>query len=380
MQLIKISLFCLIAQFAWGQQKGEYGLNPVQVGESVGEFEISDMPRVRSQDSLGICYSFAAATLLDRQTCVDNPDKIKKCSEMPDNFRVSPIDMARFASMPEEGKSRDVRDNYSGISESGKLDLTLINALEAGSIASEACAPFYQIVANNPDPVKREEIERNFWQRLRHLYEKSKAKPGCSDCEIETATAIDNFRKDFALKSTNEEILRAFGQDTFAKFLDKALIPEDCNFAGLAETNPKYKVKIYPPADLPRKPGKQYDDSYEKLIGQIKTILKEKKVPMGLNFCAQQGPLTFKSLKECSPKPDETSSVTGFGHSLVISGYRKICKTKNPENCYEALKVENSWGQQWQDDNNKGWVDAKELLKRSFFAKASLTWLEKRAQ
>lgn len=374
MRIIRISILCLWAKFAWAQEVGTYGLKPVSVPVSTGQYEIVDMPRVRSQDSLGLCYSFTAATLIDRQTCVD---KGISCSTMPDELRVSPLDMARYGKVPPNGMAREDRENYSGIEESGKLDLTLKNALRAGgAIASEACAPFYQIVANNPDPVRREEIEKNFWKRLKHLYEQSKLRPGCTECEIETATAIEEFRKDFALKSSNEEILRAFAQDSFAKFLDKALIAEDCGFMGLAEINPKYNVQVFPSSDLPANTADKFEKSYKDMVNQIKTVLKDKKVPLGLNFCAQQGALTVKSMKECSPSQDETSSVTGFGHSVVISGYRRVCKNGDKD-CYDALKVENSWGQQWQDENNDGWVDARELIKRSFFAKASLTWLEK---
>lgn len=375
MQLIKISLLLFFFDIGLANARGEYGLYPVDEG-SPSEFEIASMPRTRSQDSLGLCYSFAAATLLDAQTCIDKLNG-KNCENMDDKYKVSPLDLSRYGNKVSGSDSYDPY-SYNGIHESKVLDVTLRNALHAGGmIASETCSPYHQIVAKNEDPKKREELEINLWKRLKHLHEKAKKNPNCDDCQIETATAIEDIRKDFQLKASNQDILNAFAEDSFALFLDKALIEERCRYEDLAEMSSNYEVKTFPTADLPNT-SKQKEESYSKMLDQIKNVLKVKKVPLGLNFCAEKGKLSRKSMKDCAGDSGETSSTAGYGHSVVISGYRRVCKTANANECYDAVRVQNSWGQDWQDKNNDGWVDARELLKRTFFEQASLTWLEKK--
>ncbi|MNT58070.1 hypothetical protein D3C72_1954850 [compost metagenome] len=61
-------------------------------------------------------------------------------------------------------------------------------------------------------------------------------------------------------------------------------------------------------------------------------------------------------------------------HSVVISGYRKMCKGVGKErSCRDVLRVQNSWGKDWQEDFGNGWVDAKELLS-SVKSKQMLSW------
>jgi hypothetical protein len=219
----------------------------------------------------------------------------------------------------------------------------------------------------------REDLEVKMWERLRQL--QKQYKKGCKTCEAEMATAIDTFRKDFEIKASSQEILAAFGQDSFAMFLDKMLIPEHCREKQLSSIKPGYKVATFPKEKLP--PG---EESYNATLEQIKSVLGTQKVPIGLSFCAQAGKLTKKSMDDCRPKDEKgTTSVAGGTHSLVISGYRKVCKKGKPEtsdNCYDAVQVQNSWGIDWQQSNQDGWVDAKELLQRSFYEPAALTWLE----
>lgn len=50
------------------------------------------------------------------------------------------------------------------------------------------------------------------------------------------------------------------------------------------------------------------------------------------------------------------------GHSIVITGYKKMCCGSK---CTDVFKVHNSWGQEWQDRNNGGWVSANDLLDKT---------------
>jgi C1A family cysteine protease len=59
-----------------------------------------------------------------------------------------------------------------------------------------------------------------------------------------------------------------------------------------------------------------------------------------------------------------TRSDSSTIHSIVICGYKKVI---NPENgkVLEVFKVQNSYGTDWQLQNNNGWIDAEKLLENT---------------
>ena len=123
------------------------------------------------------------------------------------------------------------------------------------------------------------------------------------------------------------------------------------------------KPRFWPENDYGEKHGKP---TYKQTITQIKDVVVTKKRPILLTFCAVMKP-EFRSTKQCSD--------AGFGHALVIEGYRQMCDRKGT--CVDSLKVRNSWGDNWQKENNDGWVDAKTLVDATFYDQQPLTWLEK---
>ena len=84
---------------------------------------------------------------------------------------------------------------------------------------------------------------------------------------------------------------------------------------------------------------------------------------LGIGLCLQPE-FTAKTRKQCEP----------YGHSVVISGYRKVC---HGQHCKDSLKVINSWGEDWQVSNDNGWLDANNLLDRSLYTPQAIAWLEK---
>lgn len=344
------------------------GMNPFgfkYIVDSSTVAQVTNMPKVRSQDSFGICYAFAASTLYDEARCVQK--SIADCASAPDDQKASPLDMSRFSQiLPDEVDSSD-RFNYEGLSEGGSAALALYNALKMEP-AKESCAPFDQIVSKAKSPKEAQDLEIAMWKRFKDSYEAYKKKSkDCVACGLEYATAQSQELKDkFNLKASNTDILEAFAQDSYSKFLDRLLIPVDC-------WDPKnnlfisgWNLKIHP------EQGQKSD--YNKMIGEIKKALTKKR-PLAIGFCTQE-PLTVKSMKACSESKNSLGQVTGAGHEVVIKGYRRICKVDDKSKCYDAVQVQNSWGQSWQNANDDGWVDAKELLDRTFYEPQSLTWLE----
>ena len=78
---------------------------------------------------------------------------------------------------------------------------------------------------------------------------------------------------------------------------------------------------------------------------------------------------------------DECKSV----HSVVISGYKKVCTKDSKPVCKDVFKIHNSWGAEWQRMNNDGWVDADAFTQNTSkdnkgdkyrYPSASVIWLE----
>ncbi|WII73880.1 hypothetical protein QJS83_08315 [Bdellovibrio sp. 22V] len=321
------------------------------------QIQIANMPRVRSQDSIGLCYAFVAATLFDEANCAAK--KTMDCASVPDQEKVSPLDMARFSkNLPENADITD-RYNYEGLDIGGSEQMALYNAINSRYLVKESCAPFDQVANKVPDAVEAQKLELAMWTKLENSFKAYKKKvKECAGCGLEYATAkADQFKKEYKLKASNEEILEAFAQDTYGNFLDRLLIPDDC-------LDLKNQFALQGDWDIETFPERNKKGTYDSMISKIKEVLGQKR-PLALGFCAQE-PLKVKSNEACGE----------FGHALVIKGYRKVCNQKNQ--CRDVLQVQNSWGESWQRANDDGWVDAKELLKRTFYASQSLSWLKQK--
>jgi len=104
-------------------------------------------------------------------------------------------------------------------------------------------------------------------------------------------------------------------------------------------------------------PKKEDPASYdrEKMISKVEEVL------------ATGNPLTFGGV--CQNYEDGRCKYTlnkeehsGL-HVVVIHGYTKLCDNdKCDSGCRRAFHIQNSWGEDWQRDNNDGLVDAEDLL------------------
>lgn len=346
-----------------------YGMDPVPrelLQGNEGVIAVTNMPKTRTQDTLGICYSMVASTILDHANC--SAKKIADCSAVPDSDRLSPLDMARFSTqLPADADDSD-RFNYEGLREGGSSALAIHNALKVQLAVKESCAPFDQVVGKAKDPTEAQKLEIDMWTKFKSSYDSFKKKSKeCSSCGLEYATAKTQELKDsYNLKASNQDILDAFGEETYAKFLDKLLVPDNCwdlkNMVGISGS---WNLKQFP---------EEKKSNYDVSISKIKEVLT-KKQPIALEFCAQNK-LTVKSVKACGQLKDSAGNLAGAGHGVIIKGYRKVCKSTG--DCYEALQIQNSWGESWQNSNSDGWVDAKTLLDRSFYEPGAMTWLEAR--
>ncbi|WII73878.1 hypothetical protein QJS83_08305 [Bdellovibrio sp. 22V] len=315
-----------------------------------GELEIKNMPRVASQDGLGICYAFVAATQLQAEYC-----RVlrKDCSKLPDEELFSPLDIARIKDSgnikPEEAR---LRSSYAGLNtESGgdPHNAAIIAGLVVQETANEACISLDKVLSKMNSRGETIEAQAAMWERMKKHYLNYQKNKKCADCLSDIyATAKSDIDENLSLTTSNEEILKAFGEDSYEKFLDQLLGANKCRRAtqlAFMENADSLEYKFYPEDE---KDPKKLKDAFspDKFKGKIKEVLKTGR-PLSLGALC----VGAESAQNCKPQNS---------HAVVISGYRQICNQAGK--CRESLRVVNSWGKSWQDQNDGGWVDADTLI------------------
>jgi hypothetical protein len=368
----KLTFIIAIACAAKSYGNIYYGYSTLKgYAQSGPDITVANMPPVRSQDTLGICYSFAAGALLEHSICNDGEKKLN-CQSLSDDQRPSVVDLSKYACNPETSKSTDKDENNSKTFSKSIHDTmtygldVLTNLFNTKKVAKESCAPFDQLVAKARDSSQQTYTEAAIWKQFKMNYDNFHAKlKECADCNVkEATTTADDMIKKLDLKTSNTEILQAFAAESYNEFLYKALVPERCGRAAgqlplfLADK----KVVSWPP--------QSNSMSYEDTITKLKDVLSNQRPIMVNRFCTKEVPTV-----ECIEH--STNGIEQGGHAFVITGYRKMCKPGGLE-CRESLKVHNSWGQTWQDQNDGGWVDAKTLVKQTMNLHNSYAWIEKK--
>ncbi|MFM6929618.1 MAG: hypothetical protein ACKOX6_14205 [Bdellovibrio sp.] len=334
-----------------------YNLNPIDSSFQAKldtAVEIKNMPPLMSQDTIGICYAVASSTLLTAENCRSQKTD---CAHISEKDIFSPLDLAQFGG----AINGDKASPYSyEIREGGNIgNVTQRIAMDLGYSVSEDCQSLDKVLSKIGGAKEGAQIQAAVWKNLKAKYDGFKKKcPTCTADSYSTggndqADELSKFVKDqnLNIKKTNQEVLSAFAQDSYERFLYDLLTPAECrrtSRAAVFMNQGKVKVDFYP------ENGK---GNYDEMMKNIKTVLGTGR-PLGLgNVC-----LAKVVTKDCT---DES-------HAVVIAGYRKVCNQKNE--CRDSLKVINSWGQSWQDKNNDGWLDAKALLDSTTYQNWSLSW------
>jgi hypothetical protein len=169
-------------------------------------------------------------------------------------------------------------------------------------------------------------------RRLELVYEKNK--------KMEASACLDCVKKELheslGVEVTTSSAKIALRQDTFDRFLFHTTIGNSkCNdFLSLPSDQLPY-FQSYP--------AKGQTLSYQQKVQHLKNIVKGGRPANLSGLCLIQGETKCEG-----------------SHSVAVTGYRKQCTPKG--DCREVLRIQNSWGEEWQKQYNDGWVDAKTLL------------------
>lgn len=355
--------------------------------EAKDKYVLENLPKSFSQDTFSNCNAVAAAFILDATNCRKDPKK-RRCDKWPDEEAFSRLDITRYnQEAPKQGKYRDY---FRGVQGPGSAKNIVYNAFNYRvPVASQKCSSLDQVLAKFGDTPELRKAQQAAWNTLKRKYEDYQAKKNCPTCTADFfAAARTEISEHFKIQKDNTELLTAFSQQTYEMFLDKLLIPAECskddNMVSL-DNVPLLKLDAFPRDELEI-------TTYEKSIDTIKSVLS-KQVPILVDNVCTGNNFNLKKTQDANialirsginarttgAKGGQTSKeICSDAHSVVISGYRKICKKIDTpeEECRESLKIENTWGKTWQNENNDGWVDAQTFMDRTGYLGQNLIWIE----
>jgi hypothetical protein len=331
------------------------------------EIEKSFTPPITSIDSLGVCYAAAAATVINYEMC--KLGKVQDCKGLPKSQRVSFVGLARYSS--DTNKINKLDGSYDKLD----IDAKGANGPRILSVATqrviklptEECSSLESILSKNPIPDTQalKDAQIAIWENLRSDYDnyRKAIAEKCSDCaskyyQSATETVAKNLKieedqkTDANVKNDSLKVLEAFNKETFGEALNTLLYPKKCSETGISYPGyGKTQTETYP--KNPKGIGR------DQLLDQIKKVLANKQPILLDDVCTAN----------CNSKDDAKM------HSVVIAGYRKICKKSDPKSCRTALKIINNAGASWQDRNGGGWIESDNLLDSVKVNEASLSWL-----
>jgi len=333
----------LLPSFSLGQStafkffKADY----IEVGPSI---EVSNMPKVKSQGPYDICPAYLAQYIFQHNICKQL--NIVPCSSVSVEQEVSPVNLSAFASSNSKNLNEGPITNHTNLNlfNDGMNAFTIIkNASYTFALRPESCFPsdiFNNLVGNNRD------IAMDFvYDYLIPFYQENKEKTECSEC-------LATINRRLKTNRTEAQITRALGMKSFPEFLYALIFPEHCGKFIKPQKKPTFA--FFPNDDKPT--------TLQQLSKKIETVV-DSNLPIVLGDVCTGGLINNACIG---------------GHGVVISGYKTICSTKVKGVCRKLYKVQNTWGQEWQDQNNDGWMDAEHLLKnvKTPYDIGVLSWLE----
>lgn len=336
-------LFILLSSVSFGNYQTSFKTVSQESFPKVLDFlELQNLPRVRSQGAFGACAGYSAATVAQFYSCKHN--KVNDCSKISRDKEISPIGMLAYANPNSDNSDPGNMASYENIKFSGSAAYALNNISRFRMAFAESCYPFDQVVNKYGD---NEQAVEAMLGKLRTIFEQSKRTEGsaCLECIQKT------LKEDLLFQSNLKDIERALKKDTFEEFLYHSTIGiEDSKTScdDFVDIRPEAKFDYFP---------QQGTASSGQIISKVKEVLKSGYPVVVGDLCpySQEG--------KCLGT-----------HSVAVTGYRKQC-TKDGKQCRDLFRVQNSWGEEWQKENNDGWLDAQSLFDNRSIGTGTLAWL-----
>lgn len=297
--------------------------------------EVQNMPPIKAQGNLNLCYAFSSSTLLEHYRC-QRFNLVCNSSE-----QISPIDVG----------SRLSNDNEPSIKEQGAPSLLLKELSENSnkSFVSESCAPYGGLTLKRP-LANGDASQRAWWSEMSSLYNSLHGGPLCNKGSL----ISDQF-----LSRANEVYSAALASPGVGAFLYRAAIPQVCRNPVSTKNVPEFRAFTFP--EKPVFKNNPDDRDISLIAVQLKKLVSSNRLAE-MSLCVVK---------------DSNSNCQG-NHSVVISGFKYIPNSAARGGCNFSLKVINSYGAQWQNANDNGWVDGCNFLRQAyqFPDGAKVNWID----
>jgi len=342
----------LIFSVAEGSIYQTVGTRYKEVGQSV---VIKNMPAYRTQDGLGLCYAAATTTLLDHFYC---KEKKIDCKSRSNDERISLLSVA--------GHNSYLGDEIHVGGRPAKILNNIKNKIlnnKKPFILKEKCAPYESLMLehyayrdrNGMAQTAREQAAG--WYFLKNIFD-NKYK------NRDRNTLACTIKEKLKINKSLESIIKTLDAFIFENFVYQVLIDKGCLSQESSYIDiPLFENKNYPDHD------KEKSVNYTLGIEKLNNLLLNK-IPVQVNICANY------VVEGETAKKNEIMGDACSGHAVVVSGMKKVCRNKN--DCKTLIKIHNSYGKDWQDNHNEGWVDAEPILKASITGdfRNSFNWIQ----
>lgn len=283
---------------------------------------IPNMPAYKTQDGLGECRAFALAALLQWRTCKIWKSDIPDCKNPPPDSAISYFGLLAYTN-----GSEDWTESFEPLQDHNQSMLDIIKhlATSGSKLILESCKPFENLINGFPVNTKGHIKRDEYFNYLKTIFEHQKGISGKKDYSEE----ILKINRYVDLKVDQSTLKKALTKGNFNKFL-YTLFFSDCK----SESFPSgYRGMAYPLDGM--------NVTQDDIINQIKVGLESGNPVMYTGLCINGAG------NECLTS-----------HAIVISGYKKVYQAGNSSKTFDVVKLHNSWGSEWQLQNNDGWVDA----------------------
>ncbi|QQT25059.1 hypothetical protein [Sphingobacterium spiritivorum] len=278
------------------------------------------MPAYKTQDDLGDCKAFSLAAILQQYVNTKWKTDIPDPRNPPADSAISYFGLMAYTNqIPDQPNTLQPNQNI------GKGMHEIINDLSnsGNQLILEDCKPFENLTKEFSLNGKNGLVKRDqFLSYLKNVYERLK-----SISEVDCMEEVITLNGFVDLNFNQSTLKKALTKNNFDQFL-YVLFFNDCKFLDFPTG---FSAAAFPL------------DSMDVTPDEVK-----KQIIKGLKYGK---PVLLSSLCISQNKGNDCK----MSHSLVLSGYKQAKKEHETK---DVFKVHNSWGLEWQLQNNDGWVDA----------------------